>query len=185
MKYQTIVLILVALFIICFHAVLVKVITIQKTQELPENFPIRVTIPSEPPKPTLYVDLSDNLQKYASLLCEANRVPFELVVAIMDVESGFNSDAISEGGDYGLMQVNKVNHRRLSETLGVTDFLDPKQNIKCGVHMLSELFTKYEDVNKVLMAYNLGEYGAKKKWAQGVGKTNYSEKVVKRMEELS
>src|SRR5690606_9641498 len=100
------------------------------------------------------IPLSKELQEYTYKKCQESMVPYELVLAIMKVESNYKSDLISRTNDYGLMQINKVNHGWLKKKLGVTDFLDPKQSIDCGVYMLKELFDKYSDEHKVLMAYN-------------------------------
>ena len=45
--------------------------------------------------------------------------------------------------------------------------------------MLKDLFNKYESAEKVLMAYNLGETGAKNLWEKGVYETDYSVKIIK------
>lgn len=41
------------------------------------------------------------------------------------------------------------------------------------------LFEKYEDPEKVLMAYNMGETGAKRLWDKGIYETDYTNKVIK------
>ncbi len=133
---------------------------------------------------TYDIDLSEELQNYTFEQCEENGLEFELVLAVMQVESNFKSDLISRTNDYGLMQINKVNHGWLKKKLGVTDFLDPKQNIDCGIYMLKELFDKYSDEHKVLMAYNFGEGGMKRNWKKGVRSSKYSRKVLQTREEL-
>ncbi len=178
-RFVLIALMFIALLMFGLLAVGQQAVEFEKRQVSPVNFP---EIEIEEEKPTFPVDLADDLQHYTYSLCEENNVPFELAVAVMSVESDFRTDIVSEGGDYGLMQINKVNHEWLSDKLGVTDFLEPKQNIQCGVYMLSALIEKYEEPHKVLMAYNIGEYGAKKYWKQGITSTNYSRKVIERME---
>ena len=133
---------------------------------------------------TYDIDLSEELQNYTFEQCEKNGLEFELVLAVMQVESNFKSDLISKTNDYGLMQINKVNHKRFMKELGVTDFLDPKQNIDCGIYMLKELFDKYSNEHKVLMAYNFGEGGMKRNWKKGVRSSKYSRKVLQIREEL-
>ncbi len=130
------------------------------------------------------IGLSEELQKYTFQQCKKNGLEFELVLAVMQVESNFKSDLISRTNDYGLMQINKVNHEWLKKELGVTDFLDPKQNIDCGIYMLKELFDKYSDEHKVLMAYNFGEGGMKRNWKKGVRSSKYSRKVLQTRERL-
>lgn len=35
------------------------------------------------------------------------------------------------------MQINQCNHEWLSSTLGVSNFLDPMENILCGIYIIS------------------------------------------------
>ena len=44
--------------------------------------------------------------------------------------------------------------------------------------ILRKLFEKYEDPELVLMAYNMGEDGAKTLWEQGIFETNYTKSVL-------
>lgn len=111
-------------------------------------------------------------------ICEEYKVDPKLILAIIMTESEFKADVISDANDYGLMQINKVNHKWLSEELGVTDFLDPIQNIKAGVYIVSSYISEYPDVHQLLMIYNMGESGAKKLFKQGIYKSNYSKKVM-------
>jgi soluble lytic murein transglycosylase-like protein len=100
-----------------------------------------------------------------------------LIIAQIQVESQFRADVISSTNDYGLMQINKINHKWLSERYGITDFLNPYQNVICGVKMMSEHYSCYGDLDKALMAYNLGVGGASKLWNQGIYSTEYVEKI--------
>ena len=154
-----------------------KVVYGEDTVELTDlsNFKYEKTVYDFVP---LDCELSDDLQEYAWMLCESNNVSFSLLMAIMKQESGYNPHLISNTNDYGLMQINKINHEWLAEALGITDFLDPKQNIKAGVYILKLLFEKYDDTKKVLMAYNMGEGNAKKYWEGGIFETEYCEKVL-------
>jgi hypothetical protein len=76
------------------------------------------------------------------------------------------------------MQINVVNHDWLSETYGITDFLDPYQNVFAGIQMYLKYYHKYGEVNMALMAYNHGEAGAKRMWDKGIYETDYTRKVI-------
>ena len=106
-------------------------------------------------------------------------------MALMQKESSFNADIISSTGDYGLMQINKVNHTWLTETIGVTDFLDKEQNIRAGLFVLRKLFEEYTDPNLVLMAYNMGSNGAETLWNKGIYTTPYVEDILKYQTEFN
>lgn len=130
------------------------------------------------------IPLSEELQTYTFELCQEKNVDYEMVLALMKVESDYNASLVSQTNDYGIMQINRVNHKWLREQLGITDFLDPRQNILCGVTMLGNLRAKYEENHKILMAYNMGEGGARTKWLQNVYTSHYSRKVMAVREEL-
>lgn len=140
----------------------------------------------DPPQwePLYDVPLEYELQLHIYTLCEEFQVPLELVYAIIMVESNFRPTLISKTNDYGLMQINKCNHEWLHDKYNVTDFLDPYQNVLCGISILATYYHKYKSLNKVLMAYNMGAGGAAKAWAQGVFTTRYTDKIYKALEQL-
>lgn len=77
-----------------------------------------------------------------------------LVLAVISVESGGRSDAVSSAGATGLMQLIPATASRF----GVTDSTDPVQNIKGGVAYLDWLMKTFDrDPLMVLAAYNSGE----------------------------
>lgn len=130
------------------------------------------------PTPTCYdCPLPEMLQLYISVQCEDRNVPMPLVLAVIEKESSFKADAVSDTDDYGLMQINKTNHERFINEYGITDFLDPYQNVFCGITLLSEHYARYEDIDMALMAYNLGIDGAKQLWNIGIYQTDYTEQV--------
>lgn len=143
--------------------------------------------PEEDPEPQVRfydIPLSRELQEYTFRLCEENGLDYEMVLALMDQESDYREKAISKTNDYGIMQINEVNHEWLKEELGIDDFLEAEQNILAGIRILAELTEKYEDPHLVLMAYNCGETGAKRLWKQGKTTSEYSQSIMARAEEL-
>ncbi len=86
----------------------------------------------------------------------------KLTVAVIEVESSFQPDAISPAGARGLMQVMPETGRTVALWLGMKDFqvsdlYHPVTNIEIGVRFLAELWRKYKDWDAVLTAYNRGE----------------------------
>jgi soluble lytic murein transglycosylase len=89
-----------------------------------------------------------------------------LIVAVIDVESRFRLDAVSEHGARGLMQVRPEAALELAQnagsvvtpaqTLNPDSLHDPTTNIKIGVSYLSYLKKKFRDLNLALTAYNWG-----------------------------
>lgn len=128
------------------------------------------------------VTFGEDLQEFTYYLSAAYDIDYTLVLAIISKESAFMPDGISSTNDYGLMQINACNHEWLTEELGITDFIDPYENIKAGLFILRGLLEKYDSTSKVLMAYNMGENGASKLWEQGIFESNYSKDVLQRQE---
>lgn len=129
-------------------------------------------------KPMYYnCPLSYDIQDFIRVLCERNGISMSLVLGLIEVESGFQADVISRTDDYGLMQINAINHGWLYEMYGITDFLDPYNNILCGITILSQHYERFGDETKALMAYNLGATGAKRKWDNGIFETTYTNKI--------
>lgn len=144
-----------------------------ESYELENDFVFTTEIP---------VTFGEDLQEFTYYLSAAYDIDYTLVLAIISKESGFTPDGISSTNDYGLMQINACNHEWLTEELGITDFIDPYENIKAGLFILRGLFEKYDSTSKVLMAYNMGESGASKLWEQGIFESNYSKDVLQRQE---
>ena len=113
-------------------------------------------------------------------------IDYSFAMAVMFRESSYNVQAVGEDGrDHGLFQIRDVNNERLEAVIGVTDMYDPYQNIRAGLFMLRELFEKYDDPRKVLMAYNMGEYGASVLWEQGVFDTTFTRRVLTTADEYA
>lgn len=162
-----------------------------KTAVLSTEMPEPITQPS--PEPTeepeygfvIYdIALSEELQRHTFDRCEELGLSYELVLAIMFKESSYRPDVVNNHQCYGLMQIHKINHPALTDALGITDFLDPKQNIDGGTYLLAQIAEKYSDTHQMLMAYNCGESGAKKLWQKGTTTTAYSRSVIEYMESL-
>lgn len=76
-----------------------------------------------------------------------------LVMAVIQVESSFNPQAVSHKGAQGLMQIvpNTATH------LGLKDPMDPEANVRAGIRYLAQLKKAFKgDLVMVLAAYNAG-----------------------------
>jgi len=120
-----------------------------------------------------------------------------LVRAVVKVESGYNSTAISVAGACGLMQIMPKTAEWIAGELGIENFsnqdlFDANINIEMGCFYLNYLFHKYENTYKVLFAYNAGEgvlneyYSADKvlvvETIEIIETKQYIEKVIKAQE---
>lgn len=130
-------------------------------------------------------NMPEEQQEFTYYLCSGYNIDFSLVMALIQNESNFDSSVISATQDYGYMQINEINHQWLTDTLGVTNFTDPYQNIRAGVFVLRKLYERYQDTNMVLMAYNLGENGASRLWEKGIYSTDYTENILTIQEQFN
>jgi soluble lytic murein transglycosylase-like protein len=77
-----------------------------------------------------------------------------LLRAVIVVESGFNSRAVSKRGAVGLMQLMPATASRF----GVSNPYDARQNVHAGARYLKFLIDRFgHDVRLALAAYNAGE----------------------------
>jgi soluble lytic murein transglycosylase-like protein len=81
-----------------------------------------------------------------------------LLMAVIDVESGGNPQAVSPKGATGLMQLMPDTGMRH----GASDLFDPRQNIAAGARYLRQLMRQFGDLQVVLAAYNAGEGAVQK-----------------------
>jgi soluble lytic murein transglycosylase-like protein len=77
-----------------------------------------------------------------------------LLRAVIVVESGFNSHAVSKRGAVGLMQLMPETATRF----GVSNRYDPRQNVRGGALYLGFLINRFrQNVRLALAAFNAGE----------------------------
>lgn len=135
--------------------------------------------------PEKYADkgyFPEKMQIYTRCLCKQNDVPYALVLAIIEYESGYEFDKTGDNGNSkGYMQIYEKWHTDRMQKLNCTDLMNPYQNVKVGIDFLSYLLKKYGTVQDALAAYNYGERGAREHlWNNGVYVYSYNTAIMQR-----
>lgn len=142
-----------------YRAQIAKYAPTQATTEMDVEQPADTT--EETPSVALYdVPLDAELQLHIIEQAEAHGIDPAIIMAMAYRESGYNANAIGDGGDsFGLLQIQPRWHYARMERLGCTDLLDPFQNVTVAVDYLAEQVDRYDgDVAKALVAYNQGSF---------------------------
>ncbi|MGD2113370.1 MAG: transglycosylase SLT domain-containing protein [Gammaproteobacteria bacterium] len=102
-----------------------------------------------------------------------------LILALIEVESRFDTRAHSAKNARGLMQLLPSTARRF----GVEDIWDPAQNLMGGMAYLRWLLDRYEgDLDRSLAAYNAGEHAVERH--DGIPPYRETRNYVKRIKHL-
>jgi soluble lytic murein transglycosylase-like protein len=113
----------------------------------PETVPVTVHTPPASQSRKHYVDM-------IARVAHEQKVDAALLHAVVMVESAYNPRAVSPKGATGLMQLMPDTGKRY----GVTNLLDPLQNLRGGARYLRDLLTMFNNnLGLVLAAYNAGE----------------------------
>lgn len=168
------------------------------SQETSSEFASEMVVESEVASNKQFIiedlPLSVELQEYTYELCVKYEAPsnfYYLMLALMERESSFDVNAISDYNsngtrDYGICQLNSKYHDYYTELYGITDFMDPKQNIYCALRILLDYYSDYKNeptFNQILMCYNLGKSGAVSNNKEGIYSTSYSRWIDSRMKD--
>jgi soluble lytic murein transglycosylase-like protein len=103
----------------------------------------------------------------------ARGVSPSLVLAVIQIESGYYNFAVSPVGALGLMQIMPATGEMLARDLGVpwrgpTTLFDPLVNVRFGIAYLAWLHREYGNLSTALAAYNWGPGHVSRQLARGL-----------------
>jgi soluble lytic murein transglycosylase-like protein len=127
---------------------------------------IQPGVPLSSASTTPNASVASRVMALAPMVDEAARaanMDSALLMAVIDVESGGNPQAVSPKGATGLMQLMPDTGARH----GASNLFDPRQNIAAGARYLRQLMRQFGDLQLALAAYNAGE-GAVQKYGRQI-----------------
>lgn len=85
----------------------------------------------------------------------------EFILAIIQTESAFNPEAVSNKGAYGLMQLMPTTASEIASEVripyeGKSTLSQPSLNVRMGTYYLFKMMLRFKDVRVALVAYNCG-----------------------------
>ena len=132
---------------------------------------------------TYKIALSEEHQSFAYTKCKEYGVPFEVMMGLWGAEASWNiyiGETVSSVGDhyYGIGQIRIDYSEDYLKQFGV-DLCTPLGGLEGSIIIIRDKLSRHGgDVNKALMAYNFGDYGAEKQWDKGVHSTSYTKLIL-------
>lgn len=140
-----------------------------ETPSLPEEETETVIYKVEKVHTFYDVPFEFDIQKKIIEICSEYDIDYELILAMMYVESTYRADVIGDGGEsFGLMQIQPKWWGELMYREGIADLLDPLQNIRCGCAIMRDLKRAYRTEYRALQAYNTGNPNSNNGYAERV-----------------
>jgi hypothetical protein len=107
-----------------------------------------------------WLEFAPEVKAVQPWLREASRVhgvDAELLKAVIAVESGYQSGAVSPRGARGLMQITPETAARYASPADAARLGEPRINILTGARMLADLIRRFGRIDAALAAWNAGE----------------------------
>lgn len=97
------------------------------------------------------------MQPFVREAAARHGVDAELLKAIIAVESGYQTGAVSPRGALGLMQITPETASRYATPADAARLAEPRINIHTGARMLADLIRRFGRIDAALAAWNAGE----------------------------
>ncbi len=118
--------------------------------------------------PRLSREVAEELAHSMIVASQENRIPINLMIGLMKVESGFDQYAISNAGALGFMQVMPRWHYDKIGKAEDKNIYSPATNVKVGSTVLRDCMNKFKQVDNALQCYNGSNNDPTKKYANKV-----------------
>lgn len=130
--------------------------------------------------------LPDLVQVYLYCLCKRDGLDYPMVLAMIEVESGYRYDVAASGGGIGYLQVVYSAHADRIPGAGEEVLTNPYTNIRVALEYLKELSDRFDTREKVLTAYSYGVTGAYRNfWNAGKDTSPYADHVLEVRERIA
>lgn len=127
------------------------------------------------------VSLDYDFQIWLMDLCKQYELQYEIMVAMAETESHFEPEAVGQAGELGMWQIKSSTAKEAEKELGRRlNLFKPEDNAEAAAVLMGKYLKKYGTVEAALMAYNMGESGARKSWEEGIKSSQYTDIVLKR-----
>lgn len=137
---------------------------------------------AQPRTPMPYDSIPPEIASAIHDAAQAYSIPDSIAFALVSVESGFASRAVSHAGARGLTQVMPQTGRLVCG-LAPASLFTPRVNAHCGLSFLSWLYERYGDWRHALIAYHRGPARVDREHARGAlhgASSAYAAEVLKR-----
>ncbi|MFD1705644.1 lytic transglycosylase domain-containing protein [Siminovitchia sediminis] len=115
--------------------------------------PAEKTVPIKKTNNAAPLHQHGSLEQIIQRAADTYNLPAKLIKSVIRHESNFDPKVVSKAGASGLMQLMPATARGL----GVTDIMDPEQNVMGGSKYLRSMLDKYHgNLKLALAAYNAG-----------------------------
>ena len=123
-------------------------------------------------------------ESYIVDICGDYPIDPNILIALVEKESCFKSNAVSENGKHkGLTQLTPKLFKDRMDELGLEDSVDPYSNLMLCADYIYSKVSEGNDIELVLMMWNMGEDKAKASYSKG-HVSSYAKHIMKRASEL-
>lgn len=124
------------------------------------------------------IALSKEWQEYTYQMCVKYEVPYEIVLALMGTETGWDVNiGVSDNKlYYGIGMVHIEYNEEYLKKYDI-NLCTPRGGIEAVCFIISQKLNIFNDIDKAMIAYNHGNGGAQKLFSQGIYSTAYTRRV--------